>query len=363
MGSTIKTVFLAPLDWGLGHATRLIPIIDYLHEQGHRVIVGGSGPSGSLLKQRYPHLKYVELPDYKLSYSRTVPLVLHMTKQVPFVWGQVSLEKKIVAQTCKDEKVDLIINDNRFGVWAEGVSSAYITHQLIVPAPRGMKFLEYVVSKLHNLYIKPHKYILIPDFENEPSIARRLSHPKKKKSYYEYIYLGPLSRFKAQPKPDTFDFKVLILLSGLEPHRGDWEADLLEQAKDYSKDEIALVRGLPHLDEIPKGIDDVCTAFNHLPADKLKDLILKSETVVCRSGYSTLMDLLCLGKKALICATPGQTEQVYLADILPAEGNFYSMRQNKFDLKKGISELLKRPDPEPLKPFWPEVIEELIQRD
>ncbi len=359
----MKTVLISPLDWGLGHATRLIPIVDYLLEKNHRVLLAGSGPSSELLKQRYPELPFFELPDYKLSYSRNVPLFIHLLKQIPRVYYAIHCERKRVNQICQREKVDLIINDNRFGVSAQNIPSAYMTHQLIVPAPNGFEFLEPIVSRMHYDFIKHHQYLLIPDWEKEPSLARRISHPKKRWKNIEYLYMGPLSRFKATSIKEKSEYKVLILLSGLEPHRSDWEKMLIKQLpSEYSPQEVALVRGLPHLKEIPEFIKHRVTAFNHLPADQLQKLIMSSENIVCRSGYSTLMDLLCLGKKALICPTPGQTEQAYLGDILPDGGNFISMKQKNFNLAKGIAELAHHPDPEPIHCEWKNVIEDLLKR-
>jgi len=76
---TFKTILIAPLDWGLGHATRCIPVIRTLINMGNTVIIATSGKQKSLLQTEFPELKIIELNGYNVHYTknkRLLPFVL-----------------------------------------------------------------------------------------------------------------------------------------------------------------------------------------------------------------------------------------------------------------------------------------------
>jgi UDP-N-acetylglucosamine:LPS N-acetylglucosamine transferase len=55
------------------------------------------------------------------------------------------------------------------------------------------------------------------------------------------------------------------------------------------------------------------TIWPNPTSEELSSALRGAQTVVCRSGYSSLLDLAALGKSAILVPTPGQPEQMQLA--------------------------------------------------
>ena len=327
----VKTVFVTPLDWGLGHATRCIPVIDALLNSGYKVLLGGSGLSGKLLQEHYPKLEYIALPEYNLHYSNRLPMALSLLAQWPKVRKAMKAEQKILAFLKEQKRFDLLINDNRLGCQVEA-DSIYLTHQLQIAAP--FAFVERLLSQIHQSFYKNYKAIWVPDFPEAPGLAGKLSHPTKVDDRVRYI--GPITRFTEQEHNPSQ--KVLLLLSGLEPHRTNWENSLLEQAKNLPEEQFVLVRGKPNGTDHLEAPDNV-TIFSHLPSEKLQTQIATSKLTVCRTGYSTLMDLTKIEVPIALCPTPEQTEQEYLAKELSS--HTYVRKQNEFQLSEALESKTK----------------------
>ncbi|MEO6232272.1 MAG: glycosyltransferase [Ferruginibacter sp.] len=326
-------VLLVPLDWGLGHATRCIPLIKELQELGCEVIVGAEKSVKSLLQHEFQQLIFIDLPGYRIRYSKTSYwLPLKIMVQIPGIIFNITREHFWLKKVKKKFKIDAIISDNRFGLYLKATPTVYITHQLLIKT--GSHFTEKIAQKIHYWFIKKYTYCWVPDFEEQPNLAGELSCPKKLPGNTSFI--GCLSRFEKQPLTIKKE-GILLLLSGPEPQRTIFENILLSQLNTYDG-KILFVRGLPGKDEkLPEpGCCDNVTIKNHLPADQLNDAINAAEWVICRSGYTTIMDLVKLGQKAILIPTPGQTEQEYLADYLMKEKFFFAAKQDKFVLKDAI---------------------------
>ncbi len=302
-------VLVAPLDWGLGHATRCIPIIKHLIINGAEVIIAAEGACARLLSAEFPNVKMLELGGYRVKYQGNgKSFKAQIFRQIPGLFKTISNENKWLKEIVREEKIQVVISDNRFGLYNANAYTIFITHQLQIKT--GNILTDQLLQYFNYRFINKFNECWVPDEERSPGLAHELSHPQKLPSI-PVKYVGLLSRFKQQSVADK-KYSWCILLSGPEPQRTVWEQILL-QTKDAFYGEIALVRGLPQ-----GGEQIIAPArweiYNHLSSQKLNELLQNSNAVVCRSGYSTMMDLRACGKKALIIPTPQQTEQEYLAE-------------------------------------------------
>ena len=325
--SSKPRIFLSPLDWGLGHATRCIPIIKALLELDCNVIIGADKATYILLKKEFPNLQFVRMSGYEIKYSRKIGgLYLKMLAQMPRIITVIRQENDHLQQIIKEYSIDAVISDNRFGLYTSLVPCIYITHQLNIKT--GNFLSDKIANYTHHHFIHKFSSAWIPDFEHD-GLAGELSHPKNLPA--KTVYLGALSRFEplaAMPKK----YDVLISLSGPEPQRTIFEEKILAQCSQI-KGTILLIRGLPGSSENLAHSQNNLTAVNHLTAVELNLALLQSDMIIARSGYTTIMDLAKLKKKAILVPTPGQTEQEYLADYLMERKYFYSVTQKHFELK------------------------------
>jgi uncharacterized protein (TIGR00661 family) len=324
-------VIVAPLDWGLGHATRCIPIIRQLLKADYEVIIAVERAQMDLLKNEFPSLRFVNLPGYRLKYGKkSVNTTLKIFLQIPKILIQINREKRWLNIFLKKESIDAVISDNRYGFHSKKIISIFITHQLCIKTVFG-KMIEKKLQQINYKCINKFSFCWVPDFEKNNSLAGELSHPK----IFPNIpigYIGPLSRFEKKENP--INYKLLILLSGPEPQRTILENIFLNELKS-SHDKTILVRGLPG-EKKSMGVPSNVEVYNHLSASELNKKICQSELVICRSGYSTVMDLARLGKKSIMIPTLGQTEQEYLADYLFEKKIAVKINQKEFSLRKAI---------------------------
>ncbi|PWT75350.1 MAG: glycosyl transferase family 28 [Bacteroidetes bacterium] len=321
-------ILVAPLDWGLGHATRCIPIIKLLLARNCTIALAADGPQKALLQQEFPGLEFIRLPSYGISYSGNDFLnSLKIATQIPKIMTRISQENRCLEKYLMDHKWDAVISDNRYGLHAKGLHSVFITHQLHIENPLGRAFSG-LLRNWNYRFIERFNQCWIPDFENGPGWAGKLSHP----DHLPHIpcrYIGPLSRFV--PLGGTSqEYDLLIILSGPEPQRSRFEKILIDQLKLY-KGKVAVVRGLPQ-ERVQLEISSHVTVYNHRNAAELNHLIEASNLVIARSGYSTLMDLLSLETKVIVVPTPGQSEQIYLARYLSEKKLVMAASQLGFDL-------------------------------
>ncbi|MBL0146036.1 MAG: glycosyl transferase family 28 [Chitinophagaceae bacterium] len=322
---------VAPLDWGLGHATRCIPIVNDLIKGGYKVIIAASAQTEVLLKKEFPQLLFLQLPGYNISYTKNkFWLPLKILQQLPKIFYAIKTENKWLQQKIDEQKIDAVISDNRPGLYSKKAKCIYITHQLTIKAK--LSFIENWLQKIHYKYINKFSECWIPDYEGENNLAGDLSHPQKlPKTPVQYI--GPLSRFVKKELPVIYD--AAIILSGPEPQRTIFENIILAQIKHTAK-KLVLVRGLPNQPSNKKMNYPNVVCYNFLNSEELNNLLFQAKIIICRSGYSSIMDLEAVQKKAVIVATPGQTEQEYLAKTLAQKNKHIIAYQNNFDLLKYI---------------------------
>lgn len=327
-----KRVLIAPLDWGLGHATRCIPIVTALVAQGFEVFIAAEEAAAVLLQKEFPKVKMIPLKGYRVLYSKNKKnFFWKMLLQVPKIFSEIKFENAWLKKTIEENKIDIVISDNRFGLYNKNVLCIFITHQLQIKT--GRHFTENIAQKINYKYINKFDECWVIDEEGDKNFAGELSHPKKMPNTI-VKYIGALSRFKNYEVEKKYD--LLVLLSGPEPQRSIFENILLAQIKDL-KLHITIVRGLPAEKKMLE-IENVKT-YNHLTAEILNELILASKIIIARSGYTTVMDIAALQQKAIFVPTPGQTEQEYLANYLSEKKYCVAEKQDGFNLQNALDKL------------------------
>lgn len=340
-----KTILVCPLDWGLGHATRCIPLIRQFIIENSRVIIGSSGSQKVLLQQEFPNLTFIDLKGYEVKYPKSGSMALKMLLQLPKINKAIKSEHVWLAKIIDEHQIDLVVSDNRYGLWNKKVKSVLITHQIFVKAPIG----EWMIEQILKRHFDNFDEIWIPDVEGENNLSGDLSHKKPLPNNYRFI--GLLSRFSnasvtssvsqncgTYREVDHFEFDFIAILSGPEPQRSIFENIILKQVESSNLKGI-LVRGIPEDNSECKIQNAELKVFNHLETDEFLHYLQKSKVVISRSGYSTIMDLAALGKKGILVPTPGQTEQEYLAKYHSQKGRFFTQIQKDFSLEKAFNEV------------------------
>lgn len=329
-----KKILVAPLNWGLGHATRCVPIIRQLEQEGCDVIIGGEGSALQLLQHEFPQLAVVEFPGLKIKYPRNGALLLHFALRLPSLFQTVKRENQFLRKLVREHQIDGIISDNRYGVFHKDKPSVILTHQLFIESPIFKKSLQRIIQKM----VSKFDECWVPDVKTKNNLSGDLSHKRSLSPKIKYI--GVLSRFLPSQKNLPLKRKLLVLLSGPEPQRTILEEKLKEQLLGLGYSTL-MVRGVVEdrqkRTQLSKDVEEV----NYLNGEELRKEILESELVVCRSGYSSIMDLVTLGKKAFLIPTPGQTEQEYLAKSLGEKGMFAWSSQDELDLREWVERALK----------------------
>lgn len=310
-------VLICPLNWGIGHATRCVPIIKVLLEHKKTVIIAASGFPLEFLKLEFPDIETINFPGFRVKYSSKSSQVKILLMQLPHILKSLFREHKKLKQICQKHQIDTIISDNRFALWNNRVYSVYITHQLMIKVPFNSRYFEKILWRIHRWFIHRYDRCWIPDLPMPQSVAGDLTQKYKlpKNGYF----IGILSRF-TDLKTDSIvsPYEVIALVSGPEPQRSILENKLIQHLqKDLFKSLI--IRGLP-CEKIEETHILNITLLSHLDTPTLKQLLLTTPTIICRSGYSTLMDLISIDRKALLIPTPGQTEQEYLAQNMQQFG-------------------------------------------
>ncbi|MBX2946013.1 MAG: hypothetical protein KF725_09270 [Cyclobacteriaceae bacterium] len=324
-----KRVLVAPLDWGLGHATRCIPVIRILQELQCEVFLAGAGPSLKLLKLTFPSFKAFELPGYNPVYPSSGSMMFKLLLQGGKFMRTVMEEHRQVEQLVKENKIELIISDNRYGCYSPEVTSVFITHQVNLLAPSRWKWLGLLANAVTARFIKKFTVTWVPDFPGSV-LSGKLSATFDRQT----CFIGPLSRLE---KVETTErkYNILALLSGPEPQRSNFE-ELVTRQLVASGLRGLIVRGVVDSNKIQ--VSKNVEVADHLTAEELSYEMAQAEIVLSRSGYSTVMDLARLAKKAIFVPTPGQTEQEYLAKKFKQEGIAFSMEQKDFLLSDALKQ-------------------------
>jgi hypothetical protein len=328
-------ILICPLEWGLGHTARMIPLAKKFLELHHNVIIGSGEKHLSMLREELPGLSYINFTGFKPGYSRFLPQYIALLIKTPLLLYHIIVEHFTLKKIIRKHEIDIVISDNRFGLWNRDVTTVYVTHMPLIPLPKALRFLEIVGILLHRAVIKRYSLCFIPDLPGELNVSGRLSHGIKLPDNVRYI--GILSRFITtgiSPEENPYKFPHnTVILSGPEPQREILKQKLAGIMKNLDPPTVML-EGRPDLLRKIVRSDNIIY-YNHLAASEMKEIITGSENIITRSGYTTIMELISLNCSALLIPTPGQTEQEYLAEYLSGKGWFSSVLQSR--IKRGIS--------------------------
>lgn len=326
-----KKILICPLDWGLGHAARCVPIINALIDLEHEVIVAADNAPLHFLKTTFPQLQFVQLPGYTIRYTTNGCMNFKILSQMPGFLKSIKKEHQLLQRIIDEHQIELVISDNRYGLWTKKIPTVFITHQLFIQASFGKKWL----NKINHHFIQKFTECWVPDTENEANLSGNLSHTRKL-NVLPTFFIGALSRFSSKELSSEQKYDAFVIISGPEPQRTVFESLVAKQAKKTAL-KLVVVRGLPSENIIPAYLQsENIEVHNHLPTELFLEKIGQSNLVIFRAGYSTIMDLAVLGKKAVLVPTPGQTEQEYLAKYHVEKQHFFTQTQQEFDLEEAI---------------------------
>lgn len=327
-------VFIAPLNWGLGHASRCVPLVRQYLANGDEVVLGGDGEGLLLLQHHFPNLRVLPLASLRLTYSSGNSQVGAMLRAMPRLIRFSIRDHRLLRRYMKQEHFDLVISDNRFGLFSDRTKCVYITHQLRILLPRPWRWLHPLAHRLHARIYHRFAEVWVPDFA-ENGLSGILSHQLPADPHIRYI--GPLSRFSDSPVPyiykecaasqsdkktpsdtmdDTYniykDYDVVAVLSGLEPQRTLLENTIIRRYAS-APDKVLIVQGRINAPTSPASHPNI-TLVPSLNDTALAAALCSAKHIIARSGYSTIMDFHALGvlSRAELIPTPGQPEQEYL---------------------------------------------------
>ena len=329
-------ILVCPLDWGLGHATRCVPLIRKFIAAGANVIIGADNRPLAFLEKEFPSLQFIRFQGYDIRYQGKGSMAARMFLSFPHILRRIRKEHKYLQKIISDFNIDIVVSDNRYGLWSNKTKCIFITHQLKIKCPGWLKLFEYILLQVNKYFINKYDECWIPDFKGEMTLSGDLS--KNYKLFTNVHFIGLLSRF-SNASLENFKceqkYDALFILSGPEPQRTIFENIILDQVKDNTSLKILIVRGITEATE-SKNISENVSIINHLETNELVKAISESAIIVCRPGYSSIMDIAALGKRAVFVSTPGQTEQEYLAVYYKKKNLFFSVNQKKFNLREAI---------------------------
>ena len=322
----MSKIIVTPLNWGLGHASRCVPIINHLIENRFVPVLASDGKALEFLSKEFPDLETLQLPSYNISYGRN--LKWNLFKKIGAIRKAIKKERRILQKYLTDNpEVTGVISDNRFGMYAENIPSVYITHQVKVLSG----VFTPLTSYFHQKIIKRFDECWVPD-ELNSKFSGNLSRSHKR---LNKKHIGILSRFQKKEVEKTID--ILIVLSGPEPNRSQLELKL-KQIFRHSQQNIWLIQGVVESEQTMEELGNLRT-INFMLSEELERTMNSANLIICRSGYSSIMDLIILNKKALLIPTKNQSEQEYLAKFLRAQGFFDFVEEDNLNIN-----LLKLPE-------------------
>jgi hypothetical protein len=322
------------MDWGLGHTSRCVPIISYLQRLGHKITFAGNDWQRNFIEETFPGIDTIHIDGYNIEYNSDENLLFSILKQTPGILKTIKREHEWLAEQVKDGRFDAVISDNRYGLYSSKIPSVIITHQLEVQTGQG-QIANNLFKRQHYKMLGRFSEIWVPDVSGHPNLSGKLGHPEKLPANTHYI--GCLSQLETAKGELQEDGSLLALLSGVEPQRSILSKQLWQNVCAYNR-KVVFVEG----NADASGPDVIPSHITYLKQITRKDLLpimQQASLVIARSGYSTIMDLALLNKKAILIPTPGQTEQEYLGTHLHKQGVFYCTPQKGFKLEKSLKEI------------------------
>ncbi len=301
-----QRILICPLNWGIGHTTRMVAYARQLEQKGNIILVAGDNAVLEIFKEELPHIERHFLKDINVHYSKTNKTVRKLVLHSPFFLISLFKQHRALKRLLKKVNVDVVISDNRPSLWSRDVKSYYVTHQPNLKLSDGWHWGEGIASWIHQWFIRHYEACLIPDVKGKDALSGDYSEVKDERIKIHHI--GWLSRFDNENLEVEKEDYTLLILSGVEPSRSQLRDEVVKR---YEKlDEQLIVAG----DDEAKQVGKIIT-LPYVRTEALKPLILSAKHVICRSGYSMMTDLKVLRCEAELIPTPGQPEQEYLAQL------------------------------------------------
>lgn len=341
-----KNILICPLEWGLGHAGRMIPLARELQRRNNNVITACGKAHQELFRLELPEATHINFRGFRPGFSRFIPQYIFLLLKTPLLFYHIVVEHFRLKRIIRRHNIDIVISDNRFGLWSRKVKSVYVTHMPVIPLPGSLRFLEWIGVLFHRFFIKRYSLCLIPDLPGKVNLTGRLTHGVKLPGNVRFI--GILSRFCGlEPvESNTCNYPHnTIVLSGPEPQRSILRRKLADALR-HGDTKTVVLEGKPG-PETMSAENGKIISYNHLTTGEMRDVLVSSASIITRSGYSSVMELISLRCSAVLIPTPGQTEQEYLAEYLAAKGWFMTIPQ------KQIGKMITLCHPEP---SWPDMI-------
>lgn len=327
-------VLISPLNWGLGHATRDIAIMRVLEQEGHDLSVAASGAAHDLLKKEFPNATFSTVTDYSSPYTRRGFSISKFIAKMPAMVKQIQKEHQVIEQLAEDSAFDLIISDNRFGVYSHKVPSIFISHQLRSNVPKEVELLEKMTELFNEYYHKKYAHVIVSD--NPPgklSLTGKLGKANRPVTQQKAYYAGILSSIERRDVPEDIDY--LVSISGPQEQKQGFRKPILKQITDVPGKKIVLL-GEPG-NGMKEYLDADTLVIGYTERNAMTDLMNRSKCIITRSGYTSVMEIAELEKKyCLFVPTPGQTEQEYLSKLYEEKGWFHSVKQKHIALAKDL---------------------------
>jgi hypothetical protein len=331
-----RRILFAVHDWGLGHATRSLVLIRALVARGdHVTVLMAESPGLQLLRAELGDAcEYHCYGDLPKPFSRYPALFyLRMSLATPKVWLRFELEQRLTEKLVRERRIDAVVSDSRLGVWSREVPSYCLFHSLRQIIPGRPAALERLVERAQRHLLRGYRAILVPDVDGDDALAGDLAHDLDLDwGFGRVVYLGPVSELGSEAAAEDIDY--FFSLSGVEPHL----TMLAERV-------LAALPLLPGRSVVTLGRPDAAgesreigTAIVHGYLDRRAQgaMLARARVIVGRSGYTTLMELAGLGKRALFIPTPGQSEQEYLARLHRERGHVFSTTQSALDIANDL---------------------------
>jgi len=317
----------------------MIPLIVALQKLNNNIIIGSGKEQTEFLRKELSDVSYIDFPGFRPRFSRYFPQYIILFAEIPLIVYHIIREHLSLKNIIRKNNIDIVISDNRFGLWNRKIKTVYVTHQLVIPFPEKMRSLEWIGILLHHQIIKKYTYCFIPDLPGALNLSGRLSHGLKLPDNARYI--GILSRFKMHDEAGEAVMSIpphnALILSGPQPQRKILRKKITEI---YPGSGLPLVvfEGRPALRPGFSKEGNIYS-FNHLSSVEMKKILLESGLIISRPGYTSIMELVSLNKNALLIPTPGQTEQEYLAFYMEKQGWFTTALQNKISAVTGSGDV------------------------
>lgn len=294
-----KRIAYACFDWGFGHVTRSVVLLDRLIRQQNEVFFFGNKTQLTFVRSYVPGVQCIEWDVPPLHFFGTGNFKLEGLRNYAHIRKIWKMERETLLEAQRQYSFDLTISDHRYHFRIPGISSVFLTHQFELPPGTS-----WWIQRIHARKRKGFDQVWVPDFI-PGKLAGKLSQNAPESSC-----IGLLSRFQLS-EPAQEDETILLVLTGPKPYAEQFLK--LTETLWKNNPKVRILAGFSQ----PDGYAETANWIEqgNLSQQQSDQLFWNARLVISRFGYSTYMDLIHLEKRGVLLATAGQTEQEYLADL------------------------------------------------